>query len=465
MSPEEIAASIGLDGYACEGAGIGGLLKCRYEDFRVDEVATPPGLDPKGRFTVVRVTLTNWETNRFIQRLAKELRISKKRIWFSGTKDKRAVTSQYLVVDAKEGKFADVDIKDVEIEIIGRTHQKLGLGAHDGNRFTITVRGCADSDGSPLDAKEALARVNHFFEGMIEKLGPDCFPNWIGPQRFGATRPVTSVVGRAVVEGDFEAAVQAYLGMAGIHQHEDVDAFRTHWRENQDVAGAMEICPKNLGFEYQMLKALESKPGDWVHSFRSLPQSLQLMMVHSLQSVAFNHILAARLNAGLSLVEPVVGDRVGPYSDKGKIDLGKEVVVEESTQPRLARNCKLGRLAITALLPGGSAARAEQQPGEIETAIIEKLGMADYDWQISAIPRLSSKGSRRPMAAMFTDFSVEEAPELPADSLGGRFNEGPREGELWHPEGASLRLRFVLPSGTYATILLREFMRGALTQY
>ncbi len=59
---------------------------------------------------------------------------------------------------------------------------------------------------------------------------------------------------------------------------------------------------------------------------------------------------------------------------------------------------------------------------------------------------------------------MEQAPEV-SNSLFERWASGPREGERWHPEGACLRLRFTLPPGTYATVLMREFMRSPLDHY
>ena len=196
MNSAEIEESLGLVGWSVEEDGVGGLLKVRVEDFRVEEVSKVPALDPKGRFTVARVTLYNWETNRFLNRLAKSCGISRNRIFASGLKDKRAVTTQILVIDAPRKKVEDVTISDCEIEILGRTHQKVGMSDHDGNRFTITVRGCCFPDGSPMDGKEALMRVQRIRKGLSENLGADVFPNWIGPQRFGANRPVTPLVGR-----------------------------------------------------------------------------------------------------------------------------------------------------------------------------------------------------------------------------------------------------------------------------
>ena len=132
--------------------GIGCLLKTRVEDFRVEESSKVPALDDKGRFTVARVTMTNWETNRYLRRLARACGINKNRIFSSGLKDKRAITTQILVIDAPRRKVESVEIPDSTIEVLGRTHQKVAMGDHDGNRFTITVRGCCDKSGNPIDA-------------------------------------------------------------------------------------------------------------------------------------------------------------------------------------------------------------------------------------------------------------------------------------------------------------------------
>ena len=129
---DKLADTIGLTGYAIDSTGIGGVLKARVADFRVDEISTKISLDPRGRFTAANITLTNWETNRFIGKLAKACGISRNRIFFAGTKDKRAITRQIFIIDAPQNKVANVEIPDVEIEVLGRTHQKIGFGNHKG---------------------------------------------------------------------------------------------------------------------------------------------------------------------------------------------------------------------------------------------------------------------------------------------------------------------------------------------
>lgn len=443
--------------------GIGGLLKTRVEDFRVEESSKIPALDDKGRFTVARVTMTNWETNRYLRRLARACGINKNRIFSSGLKDKRAITTQILVIDAPRKKVESAEIPDSTIEVLGRTHQKVAMGDHDGNRFTIAVRGCCDKSGNPIDAKEAMSRVHQIRDGLAKSMGSDAFPNWIGPQRFGSTRPVTPQVGAAVIEGDFERAVDLYVGMAGSREGEEAEAFRTSWREDGDPKKSLDLAPQRLGYESSMLQHLVKRPDDYVGAFKTLPNSLQLLMVHSIQSLAFNHSLSQRITSGLSLIEPEEGDLVAPLMANGRIDVGKMAHVSPTNLERCRRNCKLGRLVVTGTLPGRNSSLAEAEPGKHEVAGISQAGLDGVDWVVNRIPRLTTSGTRRALSVPFKDISVEQAPE--AETLSQRWEEGPKDGDRWHPEGASLRLRFTLPAGAYATVMMREIMRSPLDHY
>jgi len=460
---DEVADTIGLNGYAVDSEGIGGVLKSRVADFRVDEISTKITLDPRGRFTAANITLTNWETNRFIGKLAKACGISRNRIFFAGTKDKRAITKQVFIIDAPQNKVAKVEIPDVEIEILGRTHQKIGFGNHKGNRFTIVARGCCHPDGSPMTNSEAMQKITHIESLMKEKLGEGLFPNWIGPQRFGSGRPVTPVVGRHVIANDWESAVMSYLSMEG-DENEEVSNFRRKIREEGISEEALEMIPQWLGFERDMLKHLLGNPNDFVGAFRKLPNNLQLMTVHSLQSVVFNKTIEARIGANIPLSTPIQGDIVGRIDDNGQLETSSLVTVEERTLSRISRNCSLGRLAVTAQLPGNSMMKPEGEFGTLESNVVTEMGLGQTDWRVEKIGRLTTRGTRRPLVTTFSDFQYEPVPVAGEETMGDKWGEGPKNGELWHPEGACIRFRFTLPSGSYATTLLREFMRTPLKQ-
>lgn len=462
-STDKIAEAIGLTGYAVDAKGIGGILKARVSDFRVDEISSKISLDPKGRFTAANITLTNWETNRFIAKLARACGISRNRVFFAGTKDKRAVTKQVFVIDAPQKRVATVSISDVEIEIIGRTHQKLGFGNHKGNRFTITVRGCCNEDGTPMSEEEAILRIENIKEKMENAIGAGIFPNWIGPQRFGSGRPVTPIVGRHVVNGDWKSAVMDYLCLEG-EEGQDAQEFRKNVRENGIESIDLSTIPNWLGYERDILTHLRNNPEDWIGAFKKLPNNLQLMTVHSLQSVVFNNTLKKRIEEGISISVPVPGDLVGRIDENGQLETSSIVTVNERTLDRITRNCKLGRLAVTSQLPGSESQLTSNHIGKLEQAVIEEMNLDSSNWVIEEIGRLTTKGTRRPATSSFNDFQYEVVPSTTLDLLEGKWLEGPKDGELWHPDGACVRFRFTLPSGSYATTLLREFMRVPLNQ-
>ena len=461
---DPVATAIGLEGYATESNGIGGVLKARVTDFRVDEISTTVSLDPRGRFTVARITLTNWETNKFCNNLAKRLGISRNRIFFAGTKDKRAVTQQIFVIDATQHKVAELEIPDVEIEILGRTHQKIGFGNHRGNRFTIIVRGCCHSDGTPMTEDEALSEAESIRNKLQLSLGEGVFPNWIGPQRFGSGRPVTAEVGKHVLAGNFQQAVLTYLSMEGYEENEEVAAFRKHIRDNGPTKEALDLAPKWLGFESRMLEHLINNPDDYLGAFKKLPNNLQLMTIHAAQSIIFNKSLNLRLSSGLPISRPVEGDLVGRIDEKGQLNVNSCVTVEHRTLPRISRNCQLGRLVSTGPLPGSEIFVADGEAKDIELAAIKECGLENVDWLVEEIPRLSSKGTRRALITTFNDLFIDSVPIALDESLGEKWNKGPSENSRWHPEGACLRFRFSLSSGSYATTLLREFMQCPLNQ-
>ena len=465
MQPNtSLADAIGLIGYATDDNGIGGVLKSRVADFRVDEIATTITLNPKGRFTVAKITLTNWETNRFCNNLAKKLSISRNRIFFAGTKDKRAVTSQIFVIDAPQFKVAEIEIPDVVIEVLGRTHQKIGFGNHRGNRFTIVVRGCAHQDGTAMTEEEALAEVERIKTSMHEKLGTGRFPNWIGPQRFGSGRAVTAEVGRSVVQHKWDIAALTYISKEGEYESPEVASFRDHIRKHGITQEGLDLAPEWLGYERRMTEHLLNNPDDYIGAFRKLPNNLQIMTVHALQSVVFNRTLRKRLEQGMSITTPEAGDLVGRLDERGQLSANNCVLVEERTAPRIGRNCQLGRLSVTGPLPGRDIRTCEGKPGELEESILAEMGLDELDWEIEDIPRLTTSGTRRSLTTSFDEFTVEAAPKASDDSLGENWNKGPVEGCRWHPDGACLKFRFTLSSGSYATILLREFMRAPLNQ-
>ena len=463
MNSDPIAEAIGLVGYASSCDGIGGILKVRASDFRVEEISTNIAYDQKGRFTVAKITLTNWETNRFCQQLANRLRIPRNRIFFAGTKDKRAVTTQLFVIDAPKSKVEEVEMTDVDIEVLGRTHQKIGFGNHRGNRFTIIVRGCVDSNGQPLSEVEALQRVQTISDEMGQSVGSGKFPNWIGPQRFGSSRPVTAVVGQYALDGKWKDAVMTYLTMPG-DEDEEAAIVRQAILSDGIQEQLIENMPRWMGYERRMLEKLIQDETNFIGAFSTLPSNLQLMMIHAVQSKIFNTSMKIRIQSGVPLATPQIGDYVGRVDEKGQLDASSAVIVHQKTQSRISRNCEMGRLVTTGPLPGCDIDYADNKVGDIERDAAQEVGVLDQSWVVEDIPSLTTSGTRRALVTGFEEFQVESVPISQHITEESTRAQKYKEQGGWHPDGACLRFRFTLPPGSYATILMREFMKNP-TQY
>ena len=126
-------------------------------------------------------------------------------------------------------------------------------------------------------------------------------PNFFGHQRFGTTRPITHLVGKAIVEGDFEKAAMLYLAKPSVHEHPSSRNARAELRSTRDFKQALNNFPKQLRFERLMLSYLVEKPDDFVGAFTRLPVKLQGLFVQAYQSYLFNRFLSERIKNGCSL--------------------------------------------------------------------------------------------------------------------------------------------------------------------
>ena len=157
---------------------------------------------------IARATSTNWETNRMVRMMSRSMGISRERIGFAGTKDKRAVTSQLMSFKCSPEVVSKINLKDLDIKVVGRSARPMRIGDLIGNSFRIKVREC-DVPG------DEIARI---CEAVRSELGDrGGFPNYFGVQRFGTIRPITHRVGEALVRGNTEEAVRIYqIGRAHV---------------------------------------------------------------------------------------------------------------------------------------------------------------------------------------------------------------------------------------------------------
>jgi len=422
---------LGMTIFVTRMPGTGGRLRKRPEDFRVVEISEYPEEKVGGRYTIARVTATNWETNRLIRMLSKRLGISRTRIGFAGTKDKRAVTTQLMSFEAPIEEVKSLDLYQVSIDRTYPAARGINIGDLRGNSFVVRVSDCA-LRGDEL--REAVREVTTVLERMKG------FPNFFGVQRFGSLRPVTHLVGRHIVKGRFEEAVMAYVANPTPYEAAESRQARERLERTLDFEWALENYPKKLTFERTVIGHLVRHPGDYVGALARLPVNLQMMFVHAYQSYMFNQLLSARVRECLPLNSPVIGDVVLPADVHGLPEHERHIPVTERNIDLVREQVREGRAFVSGVLYGSESELAEGKPGELETMIIEEQDVSREDFVVPALPHCSSTGSRRELLAPLWNFGVEVDHDC-------------------------FTVSFSLGRGCYATSLLREYVKGDPMDY
>ncbi len=427
IEPPEVEKFVGMEVYFTKSKGFGGVLKRNPEDFIVEEIPIEIPRKEDGPFLAMKIRAKNWETFRLFNEMAKRLGLRTSQIRFAGTKDKRAITTQWIVVPIRNEEYVlrkISRIRNLEVLEYYHTDHMLTLGELQGNRFEITIREVSE------DAEEIFYSV----KSELDSIGGR-FPNFYGIQRFGTVRPITHVVGRLLIEGKYEEALLELIGHPFPGESEEVVEARKYLYETRDYEGAYRRFPERVGFEKKMLEHLVRHPGDFVGAFRSLPKALRLIYIYAYQSYLFNRILSERIRRELPISEPIEGDIIIPLVRPITTELSRGIYVDKWNLEKARKKVKEGKAFVTGLVPGTSAKIARGVPGEIERKILEEEGVSPKDFVVPKLPELTSDGTRRALS-------------VPVKWLGWSFPPG------------CVKMSFELYKGCYATCLLREFMKA-----
>jgi len=320
-------------------------IKREPEDFVVEEITPDKKIleidkaykfkESEGDQLICVLQKKNWDTNLAISEIAKRLYVSRKRIGFAGTKDKRAITTQRISL----WKIKNADklrIKDMVLTPLEYSDKRIELGDLWGNRFTIKV----------------------YTKKRLKKLAK--VPNFFGVQRFGDTRPITHLVGKEIVRGNFEDAVKMYLTKVFPKESKEAKDARKKLAKDWDYTEALKYFPYSLRFERTLLGHLANNENDYIGALRKLPKFLKIMFVHAYQSHIFNEFL-------------------------------KEVIRKK------ARHSK-GQLF-------GYESKIEN---ELEEKVLKKERVEPKEFFIRSMPEMSSKGEKRELFISLKDFKVLE---------------------------------------------------------
>ena len=449
MPVPRIDKLLGIEVYATETPGIGGVIRQSVDDFAVEEVLVDGsrariekagesqvlGASPsRRRYLLCVLVKRNWDTFIVIKNIAKQLGISQNQISIAGIKDAKAVTAQHVTIE--HGSMEDVsriNVKDIEVRPVGYFRDKLSPYYLLGNNFNVRIK--AINHPESTIEKRITGTIRE-----LEAIGG--IPNFFGHQRFGTTRPITHLVGKAIVKGDFEEAVMLFLAQPSVYEHPSSRQARRELHSKQDFKQALQNFPKQLRYERLMLSHLVEKPDDFIGAFKRLPIKLQALFVQAYQSYLFNRFLSERIRNGFALNTAEVGDYMVNVERSGLPMIKTGKMADAATLAETNESIKTGKMRIALPLVGIKQRFSQGVMGQIEKQILEAEGIKTENFKIDAIPMISGRGELRAIVSPIKNFRVHNISRI-ADNLKEHQAE----------------LEFMLLRGSYATVLLREIMK------
>ena len=448
MCAPSLDKQLGIEVYGTKSLGIGGVIREEIDDFVVEEVlvdGSKAQIDcsaanrvlgssmQRQRFLLCVLIKRNWDTFIAVKNVAKQLGIDQACIQIAGIKDAKAVTAQHLTIEG--GVIDDVtsfNVKDIQIRPIGYVREALSTYYLLGNSFTIAIKNVQ------INESHLQARVKQIVDEVLVVGG---MPNFFGHQRFGTTRPITHLVGKALIKGEFEEAAMLYLAKPSCYEHPTARQARQELQETRDFKQALEHFPTQLRFERIMLNHLAEEPEDFLGAFLRLPVKLQQLFVQAHQSYLFNRFLSERILHGYALDKAEIGDFVVGVERSGLPLTKLSKIVTEEKQGEINEHIKAGKLRVALPIVGLRHTPPEGETGEIERTVLAQEEITLGDLRVNPLSRVNSRGGLRTIVTPILDFKAK------ATICNSR------------EKSCRLTLSFMLQRGCYATVLLREIMK------
>jgi len=178
-----------------------------------------------------------------------------------------------------------------------------------------------------------------------------------------------------------------------------------------------------------------------VGAFRELPRRLRKLFVQAYQSYLFNRFLSERIRRGIPLDEPQIGDYTIRLDEHGLPTEDYDQATATNIQT-IELAVKEGKLCVAAPLIGPDQPPSKGVQGEIEQEILETENVTPENFQLSFMPEATAEGRVRAILNPAKNLLQEE---IAADSE--------------NTNKQMIKLGFTLNRGSYATVLLREFMK------
>jgi len=427
--------------------GIGGIYKYTHKDFIVKEITedgevleirddNPPiyfSEDIDDKYTTFNLVKINKETFEAINSISSTLKVPINQISYSGLKDKCSISVQKISIKGNHvEQLEKLKLKDIFIRNIVPSSKAVKLGSNRGNFFVITIRN--------IEKQKNLHRLIEKIFNFIQKHG---FLNYYGLQRFGNFRPNSHLIGRYLLEGNFEKAFEEFIFTTYSTESARIRKFRSRLKKERNYEDVIRSFPKGLNYERLLIEYLIQEDYDYEKAFDNLPSYLFRLLISSFQSYVFNRIISLRLKNEISPIKPVKGDVISILDDDNGNPTHASYIYGFSLDKYLKEALRLNRASIVIPLIGYDTDLSDYPlMQKLFNMLMSEDGFNEDIFKSKYMREHDFKGTFRRMTVKPIGLKIIEF----------------REDEIFKGK-LKLKIEFSLPRGSYATMLLRELMK------
>lgn len=382
-------------------------LKQRPDDFQVEEFSTiAPG--PTGPYSLYRLEKCGLTTPDALAAVRRRWKIDPRRLSFGGLKDRHAHTIQFFTIH--DGPERNLKHSTATVTYLGRVAEPYSSEHIRANGFTLTIRSL-----SAADVRRA--------ESALPEVAEVGVANYFDDQRFGSVGEGETFVAREMVLGNFEQALR--LALAAPYEHDRADAkhekaiLKAHWGDW--ISCRAELPP---GHARSLVDHLAHHPTDFRGACARLRPELQGLYLSAWQSHLWNRMLDRWLR------EHVPADQLISI----RLKTGKVVM------PRLIpADLRPVWDALTLPLP---SARLRFDPAASWANVVKSV-LADEG---ISLEQMRIKGLQKPFFSKGDRPAKITVSNLTWSTGDDELNRG----------CMTLELRFELPRGAYATMVVKR---------
>lgn len=387
----KIDSLIGISAYCTKTDGTGGKIRSAPEQFFVSEILrdkVQTKISRSGKYTVYKLRKSGIDTNHALSDILKNHGLRLKAL---GLKDANATTEQYVCDMNSSRSVGTITTNRYTLEVVGLVQKPLTKKDMVGNHFKIKVE---DADFTKISNFSGYDRILNFF----------------GYQRFGSRRPVSHLIGKTILQKNFDNAVEILLSFGSEYDLPQNNRIREMLQDKSNYSKVFNEVPPQMDVERIVLQQM-IEHDNALKALHAIPLFLRRFFVEAFQSFVFNKTVSTAYQYGEELFHPQPDDVCYDKDD----NLGRY------------QNDPNQRLAIP--LVGYSYSRKNRFDYHI-SKILQEEQINPKDFFVKEMQEASEEGGFRNAVMACKSFSAKES-----------FVE------------------FTLSRGSYATILLREIIK------